>query len=657
MVKTDGTVWAFGLNSTGQLGDGTTTQRTSPVQVTGVTSAATVAAGAAHTLIRRVDNSVLATGQNTYGQLGDSSNTQRMSVVAVTGLSSALEVVAGQWFSMARLADGTVRTWGYNGNSQLADGTTTNRNAPVQALNLSSVAGIGAGDAFGIAVSATGVVYMWGSNVYGEQGDGTLTTPALIPHAISGDNYDWKVATPTLSVASGNYFSNQAVVVTNVMTGIDMHYTIDGVEPTLADPPISSGGTINVTQNQTLKVRAWKSLMPPSDTATRVYTLQVSTPVASPSTATYTTAQTVTLTTTTSGATLYYTTDGSTPSTSAPAYTTPLALSTYTVLKVVGVKSGWTGSTITTATYTFNYGTLPSPTLTPPGGTYTSDVAVAISAAPGAAIRYTTDGSTPTASSPLYTGPLQVDTSRTVRATAFQLNYTSSAAAAATYTIAVAGPEFELPSDTYDFGRTMHVTSSTVGARLTYTINGVDPTIDDAALPPDGSLTVGNYVLKVRAWKSGASASAVVSAAYAIFNSPALPALSMSNEFTAVAAPDLTVSSFGDNFYGQLGDGTTTNRLLPTRVSATGVISLAAGGSHVLAATKHGVLLAWGSNDRGQLGDGTTTQRLVPVVVPGLTSVKSVAASYSGRFSVAVSADGTVFTWGDNYYGQLGNGN
>jgi hypothetical protein len=179
----------------------------------------------------------------------------------------------------------------------------------------------------------------------------------------------------------------------------------------------------------------------------------------------------------------------------------------------------------------------------------------------------------------------------------------------------------ELPSGTYDFGRTMHVTSSTGGARLTDTINGVDPTIDDAALPPDGSLTVGNYVLKVRAWKSGASARAVVSAAYATFTAPALPTLSMSNEFTAVVGPDLTLSTFGGNFCGQLWDGTTASRTSPILVSGALQCRRPVRGGHPQS-RRDGL----GYNNLGQAGDNSTTLRRLPVSVVGRSKCSRRAA-------------------------------
>jgi alpha-tubulin suppressor-like RCC1 family protein len=123
---------------------------------------------------------------------------------------------------------------------------------------------------------------------------------------------------------------------------------------------------------------------------------------------------------------------------------------------------------------------------------------------------------------------------------------------------------------------------------------------------------------------------------------------------------DGTVRTWGDNQFGELGDGSTTNRLTPTAVpNLTGVTAISVGGfigndgrsdqasfAHTLALLADGTVMAWGSNDDGQLGDGTTATRLAPVTVPGLSRVSAIAAG--GNHSLALLTDGTVMAWGDN---------
>ncbi len=118
----------------------------------------------------------------------------------------------------------------------------------------------------------------------------------------------------------------------------------------------------------------------------------------------------------------------------------------------------------------------------------------------------------------------------------------------------------------------------------------------------------------------------------------------------ALLEADGSVLAWGNNSYGQLGDGTTSNRAIPVNVlglggygNLSGVSQIAAGGHHSLA-IKDGSVLAWGDNEFGQLGDNTTTKRSTPVLVSGLSNVTQIAAGYD--HSVALSNDGTVDTWG-----------
>jgi alpha-tubulin suppressor-like RCC1 family protein len=116
-----------------------------------------------------------------------------------------------------------------------------------------------------------------------------------------------------------------------------------------------------------------------------------------------------------------------------------------------------------------------------------------------------------------------------------------------------------------------------------------------------------------------------------------------------------TVLAWGDNEFGQLGDGSTELAAVPVAVSdLTGVKAIAAGENHSLALLGNGTVMAWGDNESGQLGDASTQESEVPVAVKGLTDVRAIAAG--GDHSLALLANGTVMAWGDNQSGQLGNG-
>ncbi|MBF0539651.1 MAG: hypothetical protein HQL03_15520, partial [Nitrospirae bacterium] len=203
-MKGDGTVWAWGVNNVGQLGDGTTINRKTAVQVissdvsglfNGVTA---IAAGYGHTIVLKGDGTVWAWGWNGEGQLGDGTTTNRSLPVQVNGLSGVTAIAAGSHYSVALKGDGTVWAWGYNGHGELGVGTTTNSNKPVQSIGLTGVTSIAAGghtydpthelNNHTVALKGDGTVWAWGGNVLGQLGDATNTDknfPVQV-HALTG---------------------------------------------------------------------------------------------------------------------------------------------------------------------------------------------------------------------------------------------------------------------------------------------------------------------------------------------------------------------------------------------------------------------------------------------------------------------------------------
>ena len=186
-VLSDGTVWACGYNNHGQLGNGTTTSTNLPVQVTGLTGVMAVAGGMGHSLALTSDGTVWAWGYNYYGQLGDGTTTQRLAPVQVSGLSGVLAIAVGQNHSLAVKNDGTVWAWGYNYYGQLGDGTTSQRLTPVQVgvpLGFGNVVSIASGTSHSLALKSDGSVWAWGYNSYGQLGNGT-TSNTNLPTAIA----------------------------------------------------------------------------------------------------------------------------------------------------------------------------------------------------------------------------------------------------------------------------------------------------------------------------------------------------------------------------------------------------------------------------------------------------------------------------------------
>jgi alpha-tubulin suppressor-like RCC1 family protein len=182
VVLSNGTVRAWGNNLSGQLGDGTTLTRLTPVTVPGLTGVVAVAAGFAHSLALLSDGRLFAWGENSQGQLGvGGSNTDRTSPALVQNLalSRVTAVAAGGGHTLVLLSDGTVLACGNNAFGQLGDGTTTTTNrstlAPVQDLGLSRIKAIAAGGNHSLALASNGLVRAWGPNSDGRLGDGTTT--------------------------------------------------------------------------------------------------------------------------------------------------------------------------------------------------------------------------------------------------------------------------------------------------------------------------------------------------------------------------------------------------------------------------------------------------------------------------------------------------
>ena len=190
-VRSDGTVWAWGSNGHGELGDGTQTDRSTPVQVAGLTGITQVAAGAFFSLALRSDGTVWAWGANQNGQLGRTTVTDHeVTPARVAVLNGVTKIAAGHDFALALRSDGIVFAWGHGQSGQLGNGGTADSPVPVKIAGLSRVTGIAAGWDASLATENNGIsaitsVWAWGGNQYGQLGDGTLAGHAT-PERVTG---------------------------------------------------------------------------------------------------------------------------------------------------------------------------------------------------------------------------------------------------------------------------------------------------------------------------------------------------------------------------------------------------------------------------------------------------------------------------------------
>jgi len=200
-LTTAGGAQCWGLNNQGELGNGSNTDSSVPVGVTNLASGvAALATGNGHTCALTTAGGVQCWGANIVGELGNGSNTNSSLPVGVAGLDSGVvAIAAGLQYSCALLASGGVRCWGWNLNGQLGNGSTTNSSTPVTVTNLAGTAvAIAAGTYHACALLASGAVQCWGLNSFGELGNGS-TTNSSTPVAVTN------LAGSVTAIAAGGY--------------------------------------------------------------------------------------------------------------------------------------------------------------------------------------------------------------------------------------------------------------------------------------------------------------------------------------------------------------------------------------------------------------------------------------------------------------------
>jgi alpha-tubulin suppressor-like RCC1 family protein len=550
-IKTDGTLWTWGQNFWGNLGDGTITNRSSPVQtIAGGTDWSIISVGQQHAAAIKTDGTLWTWGNNGYtgdltgGALGDNTVVHRSSPVQTVAGGTNWRFVAGGFYETAAIkTDGTLWVWGLNYWGQLGDGTIISRSSPVQTITGGTNWKHVSVNGHATAIKTDGTLWTWGVNYQGLLGDGTTTDRS----------------SPVQTIAGGTNWSQGS----------------SGASQTAA---IKTDGTL------------W--------TWGRNYQGVLG--------------------------------DGTTTNRSSPVQTisggTDWKAVHITVANLVAIK---TDGTLWTCGSNYQGvlgdGTLThrsSPVQTVAGGTNwkqigsTRSAIFALEEAPGLTHYKQEDDS-------LFTWGTNIDG---VLGSGPSVNPRSSPVQIAS-SLGGAWKQISMGSS---------YTAAAIGDNNTLWMWGNnaygqlgDGTITNLSSP-------GQTVDMLDNWKQ-------VSVNYT----------------TGAIKTNGTLWVWGFNAYGQLGDGTRTHRSSPVQTIAGGTNWKEVSTSWYMtgAIKTDGTLWTWGSNTTGGLGDGTTINRSSPVqTVAGGTNWKQISVSHQHEGAAAIKTDGTLWLWGRNNYGQLGDG-
>jgi alpha-tubulin suppressor-like RCC1 family protein len=199
-IKTDGTLWSWGINFYGALGVNNTTIRSTPVTtLLGGNNWKSIAGGSNYTVAIKTDGTLWSWGRNEFGQLGVNNTTQRLTpVTTLLGGTNWKSIACGDTHTVAIKTDGTLWTWGTNTFGQLGVNDTTNRSTPVTTLlggnNWKSIAG---GSNYTVAIKTDGTLWSWGINFGGRLGVNN-TTARITPVTTLLGGTNWK------SISAGN---------------------------------------------------------------------------------------------------------------------------------------------------------------------------------------------------------------------------------------------------------------------------------------------------------------------------------------------------------------------------------------------------------------------------------------------------------------------
>jgi sugar lactone lactonase YvrE len=330
---------------------------------------------------------------------------------------------------------------------------------------------------------------------------------------------------PYFNLAGGTYHTPQTLTLTDAMLGATIYYTYtaNGTKPTTASPVYNGPITINTTG--VVEAIATVPGYTESAIASKSYVYSALPTTAAPyfnlAGGTYHSPQMLTLTDTTPGAAIHYTTNGTTPTAASTLYAGPITIASTETVQAVAIATGYALSPIASKAYV--YSALPpatAPSFSLAGGTYhTPQMLTLTDATPGATIHFTTNGTTPTAASTLYAGPITIASTETVQAVAIATGYSLSPVSSKAYNYVAlplaAAPYFSLAGGHYTTAQMLTLTDSTPGASIYYTTNGTMPTTGSTKYMGPITISTSETVIAIAA-ASGYTNSNPASKAYVI---------------------------------------------------------------------------------------------------------------------------------------------
>ncbi len=680
-IAQDGTLWAWGLNANGQLGDGTTTNRNSPLKVGSANNWLTVVIGGDYTIAIKTDGTLWACGLNSNGQLGDGTTIQRLNFVQIGTATNWLKVSAGRYHTVATKTDGTLWTWGLNSNGQLGDGTITQRSSPLQIGTATNWLTIASGGSHTIATKTDSTLWAWGSNNSGQLGDGTntqRTSPIQIGNATNWQmltvGNDHSIATKTNGTlwGWGNNVYGQLGDGTSGINASKNSPAQIGRDANWLTIAAGDVHTIAIKTDGTLW--AWGrniySELGDFSTEQRNYPIQIG---SAANWLSVTAGDSHTIATKTDGSFWSWgyngvgeLGDGTNTNRTSP---TNIACPYGTIVRVEPcwkVISGSVGIALDGSLWTWGgneYGQIGDGTTSRKAVTSPVRIGTATNwktvAAGGSFKIATRTDSTMWSWGYNYNGQLgdSSRTDKTVPVLANKATNWQTISAGGSHTIATKTDGtlwawgFNQYGELGDGTTTFKISPVQIGTDTNWLIVVAGNQIS-IAIKTDGTLWAWGYNSSGQFGNGTIGTNSKIPIQIGVDRN--WKTISIGDDHTIAIKTDGTLWAWGTGYYGQIGDGNNFRNYSPMQIGvATNWQSAGAGLYYTIATKTDGSLWGWGINEYGQLGDGTTYSKSIPVQIG--TATNWLKASAVG-FTLATKIDGSFWGWGPNGGGQLGDG-